>query len=143
MFIGEYSYNIDEKNRISVPVKFRSALAEGCIVTRGLDHCLWIYPLSEWQKIASDIANLPITQKNSRSFARLMLSGAMDMEMDRSGRINLPGYLKDYAAIKKKAVICGVYNRLEIWPEETWNTFKKEMEENSDEIAEKIEELGL
>jgi MraZ protein len=143
MFIGEYSYSIDDKGRLSVPVKFRSKLLDGCIVTRGLDKCLWIYSLSEWEKIAEQIAGLSITSKNARSFSRLMLSGAMDLKLDKSGRINLPNYLKDYAKIKSKVVVTGVYNRLEIWPEENWKEFKEQMEENSEEIAEQIEELGF
>lgn len=143
MFIGEYSYSIDEKGRISIPVKFRSKLLEGCIVTRGLDRCLWVYSTEEWQKISEQIASLPITQKNARSFSRLMLAGAMDLNLDKAGRINLPGYLKEYSGIKNKVVICGMYNRLEIWPEDSWKEFKKGMEENSEEIAEQIEEMGF
>jgi MraZ protein len=143
MFIGEYSYSIDDKGRLSVPVKFRSKLLDGCIVTRGLDKCLWIYSLSEWEKIAEQVAGLSITSKNARSFSRLMLSGAMDLKLDKAGRINLPNYLKDYAKIKSKVVVTGVYNRLEVWPEENWKEFKEQMEENSEEIAEKIEELGF
>ena len=140
---GEYSYTIDEKGRLSVPVKFRVKLLDGCVVTRGLDHCLWVYSLEEWQKIAEQIASLPITQKNARSFSRLMLSGAMDLKLDKAGRVNLPTYLKEYSKIKSKVVVCGMYNRLEIWPEDGWKEFKKGMEDNSEEIAEQIEELGF
>ncbi len=143
MFIGEYSYTIDEKGRLSVPAKFRASLSEGCIVTRGLDHCLWLYPTNEWQKIAESLANLPITQKNARSFSRLMLSGAMDLKLDKLGRINLPNYLKEYAGVKNKVIVAGMYNRLEIWPEDKWGEFKKEMEDNSEEIAEQLSEIGF
>lgn len=143
MFIGEYSYSIDEKNRVPIPVKFRSRLGEGMIVTRGLDKCLWVYPADEWEKIAKSLSELPITQKNARSFSRLMLAGAMDLKLDKAGRINLPTYLKQYAGIEGKVTITGMYNRLEIWPEENWGKFKKEMEESSDEVAEQIEELGF
>ena len=143
MFIGEYSYTIDEKGRLPVPAKFRPQLSESCVVTRGLDGCLWVYGLSEWRKIAEQLATLPITQKNARSFSRLMLAGAMDIKIDKAGRINLPTYLKDYAKIANKVVITGMYNRLEIWPEETWEEFKKGMEENSDDIAEQLQEIGF
>jgi len=143
MFIGEYSHSIDDKGRLSLPVKFRGKLASGCVVTRGLDHCLWVYPLEEWDKLAQSLANLPITSKDARSFSRLMLSGAMDLGIDNAGRINLPKYLSDYAGIKSKVVVTGMFNRLEIWPEDGWKEFKKGMEDNSDEIAEKIEELGF
>jgi MraZ protein len=143
MFIGEYSYSIDDKGRISIPVKFRGKLSEGCVVTRGLDHCLWLYPLDEWEKLAEELAKLPITQKDARSFSRLMLAGAMDLKIDKIGRVNLPGYLKEYAGIKSKVVITGMYNRLEIWPEEKWGEFKKNMEENSEQIAENLSEIGF
>lgn len=143
MFFGEYSHSIDDKGRLSVPIKFRAALASGCVVTRGLDKCLWVYSTAEWEKIAEQLAQLPITSKNARSFTRLMLAGAMDLSLDKSGRVNLPNYLKQYAGVKSKVVVTGMYNRLEIWPEESWKKFKEEMEENSEEVAEKLEELGI
>jgi len=143
VFIGEYKHTIDEKGRTSIPSKFRGELASGCVVTRGLDKCLWIYPLQEWQNLAEKIADLPITQKNARSFSRLMLAGASDLELDRIGRINLPSYLRDYAKIKKDVAIVGVYNRVEIWPADVWSNFKKEMEESGDEVAESLSEIGF
>lgn len=143
MFIGEYSYSIDEKGRLSVPVKFRSKLSDGCVVTRGLDHCLWLYPIPEWEKMAEELSKLPITQKDARSFARLMLAGAMDLRLDKAGRINLPSYLKNYSEIKSKVVITGMYNRLEIWPEDKWIEFKNKMEEDSEQIAENLSEIGF
>ncbi len=143
MFIGEYQHSIDEKGRVSLPAKFRARLASGCVVTRGIDKCLWIYPQDEWEKLAEKISQLPITQKDSRNFSRLILAGAMDLSIDKLGRINLPNYLKDYAGIKKKIICIGMYNRIEIWPEETWIEFKKNMEENSETIAENLSQLGF
>lgn len=143
MFIGEYQHTIDEKGRVSLPVKFRAALASGCVVTRGIDKCLWVYPLNEWEKLAERIARLPITQKDSRNFSRLILSGAVDLNIDKLGRINLPNYLKTYAGISKKVIVTGVYNRVEIWPEESWSDFKENMEENSEAIAENLSEIGF
>lgn len=143
MFIGEFQHSIDNKGRISIPAKFRGKLLDGCVLTRGLDNCLWLYPLDEWGKIAESVASLPVTSKNARSFSRFILSGAMELNLDKVGRINLPNFLKEYAGIKSKLVITGMYNRIEIWPEESWKDFKKTMEENSDEVAEKIEELGF
>ncbi len=143
MFIGEYSYSIDDKGRVALPVKFRSKFDDGCIVTRGLDHCLWVYTREEWEKLAQQIGQMPLTQKNARNFSRLMLSGAIEIQPDKVGRVNLPSYLKEYSNIKNKVVIAGVYNRLEIWPEEVWKSFKKEMEDSSDEIAEQLSEVGF
>lgn len=143
VFIGEYQYSIDDKGRVSLPVKYRSKFEDGCIVTRGLDHCLWVYTKEDWDKLAEEISNLPITQKNARSFSRLMLSGAVEVKPDKIGRVNLPAYLKEYCGIKNKVIVAGVYNRLEIWPEKQWNEFKKGMEENSEEIAEQLTEIGF
>lgn len=143
MFIGEYSHTIDDKGRISVPVKFRADLASGCVLTRGLDGCLWIYTESEWNKIADGISNLPITQKNARSFSRFILSGAMDLKLDRAGRINIPKYLSEYADIRNKVVVTGMHNRLELWASEKWSKFKEEMENNSEEVAENLSDLGF
>lgn len=143
MFIGEYQHTIDEKGRVSLPVKFRARLASGCVVTRGIDKCLWVYPADEWEKLAEKISQLPITQRDSRNFSRLILSGAVDLNIDKLGRVNLPNYLKEYAGIKKKVAVTGMYNRIEIWPEENWNKFKKEMEENSETIAENLSEIGF
>lgn len=143
MFIGEFSHNLDDKNRLMMPSKFRGALSDGLVVTRGLDGCLWLYPKAEFQKLAEEISKLPVTQKNSRDFSRLMLSGAMDLELDKIGRFVLPSYLKEYSNIKKEIVMAGVYNRIEIWPTETWKSFKGEMEKNSSEIAESLAEVGF
>jgi len=143
MFIGEFKHSIDEKGRLSLPAKFRAGVASGCVVTRGLDRCLWIYPEAEWQNLAEKISQLPITQRNARSFARLMLAGASDLTLDRVGRINLPGYLRGYAGLKKEVVIIGIYNRIEIWPTEVWENFKNEMEDSGDEIAENLSEIGF
>lgn len=142
MFIGEYSHSIDAKKRVALPVKFRGKLSIGCVVTRGLDKCLWIYPGAEWEKIAGNVASLPITSKNARSFARFILSGASELEIDKIGRVNIPQSLKDYAGLKNKVVITGVFDHIEIWSEENWQAFKKEMEEKSEEIAETLSEIN-
>lgn len=128
---------------MSVPAKFRDELAKGLILTRGLDGCLWLYTEAEWAKIAEQVSGLPITQKNARSFGRFILSGAMDLKLDKVGRVNVPKYLADYAGIKSKVVITGMHNRLEVWAEEKWNNFKIEMEGNSEEVAENLAEIGF
>lgn len=143
MFIGEYCHSVDEKGRLSVPVKFRGELAIGCVLTRGLDGCLWLFPQEGWNKIAGQVSELPITQKKARSFSRFVLSGAMDLKIDKAGRINLPKCLTDYAGIKSKVVVTGMNTRLEIWASEKWESFKDEMEKNSEEVAETLETLGF
>jgi len=143
MFIGEYSHNIDDKGRMAVPAKFRSKLKSGAVVTRGLDNCLFLFSKEEWQKLAEKVANTPISQSNSRAFARFMLAGASEAEFDKQGRILLPEYLRGHANLKKKAIIAGLYNRIEIWEENNWNKYSKANEKNSNKIAEELGELGI
>ena len=143
MFIGEYHYLIDDKNRLSLPVKFRKDFAKGAVITRGIDSCLTLYPASEWQKVAERLVSLPTSQSKPRSFARLMLAGAMDVKVDSQGRIIIPDYLKKYAGLKKKVVIAGLYNKLEIWDESKWEQDKKKIEASTPDIADTLGELGI
>lgn len=143
MFIGEYQHNIDEKGRLAVPAKFRSKLAKGAVVTKGLDDCLFLYTREEWEKLAEKLAALPISKANTRAFSRLMLAGAMDVDIDKQGRMLIPDYLRHYAAMRKKVVITGLYSRLEIWDEEKWNKYKKGTEKKSGDIAEALGEIGV
>lgn len=143
MFIGEYTHNMDDKGRLAIPVKFRRDLSKGAVVTRGLDNCLFLYTKTEWEKLAEKLATLPISQSNSRAFSRLMLAGAMDVEVDKQGRVVLPEYLREFAGLKKNVVLAGLYNRAEIWDEEKWKAYKNQTEANSNEIAEKMGELGV
>jgi len=143
MFIGEYQHTIDEKGRLAVPAKFRSRLSKGAVVTRGLDNCLFLYPKQEWEKLAAKLAALPISQANTRAFSRLMLAGAMDVEIDKQGRMLLPEYLRNYAAMKKKVIVAGLYTRLEIWDEDIWTKYKAGTELKSGDIAEALGDLGV
>ena len=143
MFIGEYNYSLDSKGRIALPAKFRRALRREVVVTRGLDNSLFVYTKVEWIKLAEKLATLPIGQANSRAFARLMLAGAMDVKIDTQGRVMLPDYLKKYAGMKKKVVIAGLYNRLEMWDEVEWNKYKEKTEKAGNDIAEQLGELGV
>lgn len=138
MFIGEYHHSVDTKGRLALPAKFRSELENGAVVTRGLDQCLFIYSTKEWMALAEKIAHLPLHQANTRAFTRLMLAGAMDVLLDKQGRIILPDYLRAYAGLKKKAVVTGLYNRLEIWDEAVWKGYTTQTEAESNEIAEAL-----
>jgi len=143
MFIGEYQHSVDSKGRVAIPAKFRAALKKGAVVTRGLDKCLFLYPKKDWNELAAKLANLPISQKDARAFARLMLAGAMDVDVDKQGRINLPSYLRDYSTVKNNAVITGLYNRLEIWDSKEWEQYKNNTEKESSDIAEHLGNLGV
>lgn len=142
MLMGEFHHNIDEKNRLVIPSKFRSELGEQFIITRGLDKCLFIYSMSEWNKLVSKLNTLPFTQKNARNFTRFFLSGAINAEFDRSGRVSITSPLIEYADINKECVIIGASDRLEIWSKESWDKFLSDNEENFSDIAENLFTTG-
>ena len=144
MFIGEYQHTIDGKGRIALPAKFRKVLEErGVVITRGLDSCLFLYPEHEWAKEAEKLTKLPMAQAHSRAFARHILGGASTSDVDAQGRILGPDYLRKYAGLGTRAVVVGLYNRIEIWSEVKWGDYRLNMEKHTDEIAEKLGELGL
>ncbi len=142
MFIGEYAHTVDEKGRLAIPVKFRTQLAKA-VVTKGLDGCLVVYPAAEWKKLAARLAELPISQANPRAFSRFMLAGAMDVTVDKQGRIVLPEYLRTFAGVNKKVIVAGLYNRVEIWNEAAWQKYRDGVEGQSGQIAEQLSELGV
>lgn len=143
MLIGEFKHNLDAKKRLAIPSKFRKELGEGAVLTRGLDNCLFVFSSSAWNEFTGKVGNLSFAQQSARAFSRLMLSGAIEVEFDTLGRILVPEYLKAYAGLNKAAVITGVFNRLEIWDETRWQTYKENIEKNSDAIAERLGELGI
>lgn len=143
MFIGEYSYTIDQKKRVAIPAKFRKELGKKAVITRGIDNCLVIYPLVEWQKLAEKLEKLPTSRADSRGFVRLMLAGAVEAQLDKLGRILIPDYLKGYANLKKNVSILGLSNRIEIWSEERWKNYKSKTEQEAGDIAERLNELGV
>lgn len=143
MFIGEYKHNIDQKKRLSIPVKFRKLLGKKVVITQGLDKCLFLYPYAEWQKLAQKLSQLPMSRSDVRGFVRMMLAGAMETNIDNLGRILIPDYLKNYADLKKSVIVTGLYNRLEIWDESLWLAYKKKTEKEIGDMAERLKELGI
>lgn len=143
MFIGEYIHTIDQKKRLSIPVKFRDLLGKRVVITRGLDNCLFLYSQKEWEKLAKRLSQLPISQSDVRGFVRMMLAGAMEVNVDSLGRILVPEYLKRYASLGKRVVIAGLYNRIEIWDEKKWKEYQKKTEKEVGDMAERLKELGV
>ncbi|UOQ47967.1 division/cell wall cluster transcriptional repressor MraZ [Gracilibacillus caseinilyticus] len=143
MFMGEYQHNIDTKGRIIVPSKFRENLGEQFVVTRGLDQCLFAYPMNEWHQLEEKLKKLPLTKKDARAFTRFFFSGAVECELDKQGRINIPAPLRKYAGIEKECAVIGVSNRVEFWAEEKWNEFVDVSEESFAEIAENMMDFDL
>lgn len=138
MFMGEYHHSIDEKGRIIIPSKFRNELGESFVVTRGIENCLFVYSLPEWQKIVTKLKSLPFTKKDARNFTRFFLSGATTVEFDKQGRINISSPLASYANLEKECVVVGVNDRLEIWSLDSWNKFFEDNQENLSDIAENL-----
>lgn len=138
MLMGEFHHNIDDKGRLIIPSKFRSELGESIIITKGLDKCIFVYSLKEWNKIIEKMSTLQFTKKNVRAFERAFIGGASTIEFDKQGRINITSPLVHYANIDKECVIIGVNERLEIWSKEEFEKYMKENEESLEEITEDL-----
>ncbi len=143
MLLGEYLHNLDTKGRMAIPAKFREKITAGAIITRGLDNCLFLFTSAEWEVLAAKLTALPLAQADSRAFVRLMLAGAMDVSLDHQGRILIPDYLRRYAGLKREVVVTGLYNRIEVWDREAWTAYQWKTESASQEIAERLGELGI
>ncbi len=142
MLIGEYTHTIDEKNRVSLPVKFRKEVGKKIVVTHGLDNCIFLYSMTEWTNVAGKLASLGIGQSDTRGFNRFMLAGAVEIEVDAIGRILIPDFLKKFADLKEKIVFAGVHNRVELWNDNRWSQYKERIEKQADKLAEKLGEIG-
>lgn len=142
MFIGEYHHNLDSKGRVILPAKFRACLGERCITTRGLDHCLFVFPMEEWRLLEQKLKSLPLTRPEARAFSRFFFSGATECELDAQGRVLIPPSLREYASITREVAIIGVSSRIEIWAADRWSEYCAGAEETYEELAEKMGEGG-
>lgn len=143
MLIGQYNHTIDAKKRLALPAKFRGELGAQVVVTKGVENCLVVYTQKEWEVMSAKLAALPMSQGEARSFTRHLLASATEVELDKLGRILLPDYLKNYGALKKNVVICGLSNRLEIWDQEKWQQYSQNAEKGVEEIVSKLGPLGI
>lgn len=141
MFVGEYSHSLDTKGRLIIPAKFRESLGDLFMVTKGLDGCLFIYDMEEWKKLEAKLQALPLTNANARKFARFMLGGAIECEVDKQGRILIPANLREFAKLSKDVTLVGVGGRIEIWDKEIW--MQSSAYDDMEEIAENMEGLGI
>lgn len=142
MFIGEYQHSLDSKNRIIVPSKIREGLGDRFIISKGLDGCLYAYPIDEWKKFEEKLKNLPLTNKDARAFVRFFVAGATEVETDKQGRGLIPTNLREYASIEKEIVTIGALNKIEIWSKEKWESYN-ESDIDFDSIADKMGDLGI
>ena len=138
MFIGEYHHTIDEKGRIIIPAKFREELGNNFIITRGIENCLFVYSEENWAKITDKLNSLPFTKKDARTFNRFFMSGATNVELDKQGRVNISKPLIDYANLLKDCVIIGTGDRLEVWSQESWDSFFDSTKDSMSDIAENL-----
>ncbi len=142
MLIGEYVHTLDPKKRLSLPSRWRSELGKSIVVTRGLDNCLFVYPIQAWQAVIEKMSALPFGAADTRGLNRFFLSGAVEVEVDKAGRILVPDFLKEFAKLNQKVVLAGIHDRVEIWDEKRWNDYKKKIEEQADDLAEKLGSVG-
>jgi MraZ protein len=143
MLIGEYIHTLDEKNRMSLPAKFRSELGKKIVLAPGLDQSIFMFTVKEWETIAEKLASNSMLQADNRSFNRFMFGGAVEVDVDGSGRILVPDFLKDRAGLKKNVAVIGVSNRVELWDEKKWAAYKSVVEKEADQLAEKLGGVGV
>lgn len=143
MLIGEYTHTLDSKKRLSLPTKFREKVGKVIVLTRGLDQCLFLFPLHTWQEIAAKLEQLPFGEADARGMSRFLLAGASEVEVDQAGRILIPDFLKDFAKLGSSVVIAGVSDRVEIWNEKTWGAYKRRIEKGADQMAQTLSSLRI
>lgn len=143
MFIGEYQHNLDAKGRLTLPSKFRDDLGDEFFITKGMDNCLFVFPQKEWDKIDEKINGLQLSRKESRGLARLFYAGAINVSLDKMGRVLLPQSLRGYAKLEKEAIIIGVSSRVEIWDKEAWETYNDDDNLNYDILTEKMTDIDF
>ena len=143
MLLGEYEHSIDTKGRIAMPAKLREGLGGKFIITKGLDGCLFVYAMDEWQRVEQKLASLPMSRKTARDFTRFLFGGACEGECDKQGRVLLPASLRRYAGLEREAVIVGVGSRAEIWDAAKWQQYNEESAEDVNELAGQLADLGI
>ncbi|MFA6445887.1 MAG: division/cell wall cluster transcriptional repressor MraZ [Candidatus Paceibacterota bacterium] len=143
MLIGEYTHTIDDKNRLSLPVKFRKEMGKQVVITPGLDNCLFVFTMGQWKNIAGKLGGASMLQADTRSFSRFMLGQAVEAEIDTIGRVLVPDFLRERAGLKSKVVLIGVENRVEIWNEKSWMEYKRVVEKQADSLAEKLGQITV
>jgi MraZ protein len=142
VFTGEYRHTVDDKGRVAVPARFRTQLAEGAFVSRWLDACLAIHTRAGWDALAAKVAELPITDQGSRLFQRFIFAGAVEVEVDRQGRILLPAFLREAAGLDGEAVVVGSRDHAEIWAPARWDDYRRALDDPQ-ELAQAFEGLGI
>jgi MraZ protein len=143
VFLGEYSHSLDEKGRVVMPSKFRMGLDDGCVVTKGQERCIYVFPMDRWEEESSKVLKLPRTDRRARNFSRSFFASASDQALDRQGRVQIPESLRRYAGLEKDLTVVGVADRIEVWAADTWRTVAEEADVYYSEIEEALSEDGI
>jgi MraZ protein len=143
MFFNEFEHTIDDKGRLTIPSKYREALDHGLVITRGLDRCLYIFPLEEWERLSLKIRELPMTDLDSRAFVRFLFAKASDCIPDRQGRVIIPPGLRVYAGLNDNVIVAGAHNHLEVWDSQTYQTLDAKVESDPQSLSQRINALGI
>ena len=143
MFLGEYEHTLDDKGRLAIPARFRPELGQGLVLTRGLDRCLFVWPLAEWRAVAEKLAHLSMMQADVRRLQRLLFAGAVDTQLDRLGRVLVPSFLREYAGLSGSAAVVGVLNRIEIWDKERYESDQAGASQSLDKLAQKLADKNI
>lgn len=141
MFLGRYTHALDAKGRLAIPARFREAVADGLVLTRGIDRCLSLYPLAAWRPLAEKVSALPITDPDARNFRRMVFAEASDLALDAQGRILIPPELRRYAGLERETLVVGVDTAIEIWSPERWQAVEALMETDGAAIAQRLAAL--
>ena len=143
MLTGEFNHSIDTKGRLIIPSKLRESLEEHFVITKGLDGCLFLYPDNEWEAFEDKLRTLPLTNKKARDFKRFFLGSATEGELDKQGRVLISSSLRSYANLEKEVVLVGLIDKVEIWSKDAWDARTTDVEDNIEDIANDMEDLGL
>jgi MraZ protein len=143
VFLGEFEHTIDDKGRVAIPARFREAVSDGLVLTRGFEHCLQAFPRAVWQSLAERISALSLGNQEARNLRRLIFSGAAEVEIDRQGRVLIPQNLREYANLSEQVVIAGLNTHFELWSHERWHSVLGSLDENAGAIAEQLAALGI
>lgn len=143
MFLGEYRHTLDEKGRVVLPSKFRDRLAEGLVITKGQERCLYVFPLDRWEEEVERMNRLPRTDRRTRNFARAYFAGADQQKPDRQGRVQIPQNLRSYAALEREVTVVGVADRIEVWDDANWQRLSEEADQYYADIEEALSEHGI
>lgn len=143
MFLGQYQHTVDKKGRMVLPARYRHKLASGCVITKGQERCLYVFPLDRWEQEVEKYRMLPRTDARARRLTRAFFAGAVHQELDATGRVQLPLRLREYAGLEREVTVIGVEERVEIWDSASWSQYDEEADNYYSNIEEALSDFGI